>query len=51
MMIAILIVITILFVVYLQFFSPARMQKLADEAFIKELESRIKDKKDAPDHD
>jgi hypothetical protein len=51
MMITILIVITLLFVVYLHFFSPARIQKLEDEAFIKELESKMKNKKDVPDQE
>ncbi len=44
MLIAIMVVIVFMFVIYLQYFSPAKRQKLADEAFIKELESKVKNK-------
>jgi len=44
MLIAIMVIIVFMFVIYLQFFSPTKRQKLEDEAFIKDLENKIKNK-------
>jgi hypothetical protein len=51
MLIAILVIIIFIFVIYLQHFSPTKRQKLADEAFIKELENKIKNKNNDPSDD
>jgi hypothetical protein len=44
MLIAIMVIIVFMFVIYLQYFSPTKRQKLADEAFIKDLENKVKNK-------
>jgi hypothetical protein len=48
MLIAIMVIIVFMFVIYLQYFSPTKRQKLADEAFIKDLENKVKNKSDSP---